>query len=921
MRREMPETIRILLIEDSPQQAGLVEQFLREAEENFSLVHVDRLDTGLARLTDGQVDVILLDLDLPDSHGLETIRSLHDQSPHLPVVVLSDRVDRDLAARAIQEGAQDCLPKSNVDPDSLTRCIRYAIERTHRQLVESTLENSEARYRGLVNSLPVCVLQKDLDGRFIFANREYSEFTGHVVEDILGKTDFDLSPPDVAEKFREDDRKVAESGKQFRDIEVNTTDGNTSWVEVIKSPIRDAQGQVVGTQAIFWDVTERQMAVEALLKAKEAAEEANRAKSEFLANMSHEIRTPLNAVIGMAELLLDTSLTQTQRDYLKMVHESGESLLSVINDILDFSKIEAGKLDLVSKPFDLRETVGDMMKPLGVRAGGNGLELTCHFESDVPAVIEGDPHRLRQIVVNLVGNAIKFTEQGEIGFDVSVESTSEGHVELHFQIRDTGIGIAEKKLGTIFEAFEQADSGSTRQYGGTGLGLAICARLVDLMGGKIWVESQVGVGSTFHFTAPFPVTRADRVTHPRAAARIQGTRVLIVDDNATNRTILDEIVRSWGMRTQLAGDAEEGLMLLKEAYSVGDPHSLLLTDVEMPGKDGIDLIAAMREIPNLEETLVIVLSSSERPTTRRRCEDLRISSFLMKPVKQSELFDAIIVALGVATPEDENEVKSLGSLPAIRPLKVLLAEDNRANQRLAMALLEKWGHEVTLAESGTQAVDYWERNPFDLIVMDVQMPEMDGLQATQEIREREKERGGHVPIIAMTAHALSGDREKCLDAGMDGYTSKPLRIQELHQAIAEFFDAQPPTTQDEKVKESVAQPQVDWSHALRACDGDKDLFVDLLHLFLEETPQLLNALDEAIEKQDTEAIYRSAHTVVGSLRIIGPSKAGDIALQIEKAANLGTVDGTADLSQQLRSHLDRLSMEAAQIVDGQQTLP
>lgn len=917
----MPENIRILLIEDSPKEAGLVERYLCEAEENFSVVHVDRLDTGLARLAEGHVDVILLDLDLPDSHGLETIRSLHAKSPHLPVVVLSDRVDRDLAARAIQDGAQDCLPKSNVDPDSLTRCVRYAIERTHRQLVESTLENSEARYRGLVNSLPVCVLQKDLDGRFIFANQAYSEFTGHVVEDILGKTDFDLSPPDVAEKFREDDRKVSESGKQFRDIEVNTTDGHTSWVEVIKSPIRDAHGKIVGTQAIFWDVTERQMAVDALLKAKEAAEEANRAKSEFLANMSHEIRTPLNAVIGMAELLLDTSLTQTQRDYLKMVHESGESLLSVINDILDFSKIEAGKLDLINKPFDLRETVGDMMKPLGVRAGGNGLELTCHFASDVPAVIEGDPHRLRQIIVNLVGNAIKFTEQGEIDFDVTVDSRDNGNVDLHFQIRDTGIGIPDHKLGTIFEAFEQADSGSTRQYGGTGLGLAICARLVDLMGGKIWVESKIGEGSTFHFTVPFPVTRADRIPHPRVAARIQGTRVLIVDDNATNRTILDEIARSWGMRTQLAADAEEGLMLLKEAYSVGDPHALLLTDVEMPGKDGIDLIAATRDIPNLKDTLVIVLSSSERPTTRKRCEDLRISSFLMKPVKQSELFDAIIVALGVASPEDENEVKSIGGLPKIRPLKVLLAEDNRANQRLAIALLEKWGHNVTLAESGKQAIDHWENGQFDLIVMDVQMPEMDGLQATQVIREREKERGGHVPIIAMTAHALAGDREKCLDAGMDGYTSKPLRIQELHQAIAEFFATEETPSAENALKPSSSEPRVDWSHALRACDGDKDLFFDLLNLFLEETPELLNALDKAIEENNSEAIHRSAHTVVGSLRIIGPTEAGEVALQIEKVAHQGTIDGAKDLSKQLRDHIDPLFEEASQIVEGRQTLP
>lgn len=906
----MPDQIRILLIEDSPREASLFEQFLQQAEETFEVIHVTRLDEGFSRLQE-KIGVVLLDLDLPDSQGIETIRALHARSPHIPVVVLSDRVDRNLASRVIQEGAQDCLPKSNVDVDSLTRCIRYAIERTHRQIVESTLENSEARYRGLVDTLPVCVLQKDMDGRFIFANQAYSEFTGHVISEILGKTDFDLSPKEVAEKFREDDHKVAESGKQFRDIEVNTTDGNTTWVEVIKSPIRDARGVIVGTQAIFWDVTERQLAVETLLKAKEAAEEANRAKSEFLANMSHEIRTPLNAVIGMAELLLDTSLTQTQRDYLKMIHESGESLLSVINDILDFSKIEAGKLDLISKPFDIRETVGDMMKPLGVRAGGNGLELTCHFDGNVPAIIEGDPHRLRQIVVNLVGNAIKFTEKGEIDFDVAVESIDDAVVELHFQVRDTGIGIAEDKLGTIFEAFEQADSGSTRQYGGTGLGLAICARLIELMKGRIWVESKVGEGSTFHFMARFPINRTDTRQRSRVTARIQGTRVLIVDDNATNRTILDEIVRSWGMRTELAADAKEGLRLMKEAYSVGDRFALLLTDVEMPGKDGLDLVAAVRDIPNLEDTLVIVLSSSERPTTRSRCDELQVQSFLMKPAKQSELFDSIIVALGVVAPEDENESKSLDRSSNIGPLNVLLAEDNRANQRLAIALLEKWGHTVTLAENGKEAVELWRRQSFDLIIMDVQMPEMDGLHATRIIRAEEEATGNHIPIIAMTAHALAGDREKCLESGMDGYTSKPLRIQELHQSLSELFSTSGKTESSQGSSAEVAESTMDWSHALKACDGDKELFVDLLGLFLEETPTLLDRLDQAIATEDFEAIYRAAHTIVGSLRIIGPTEAGTLASDIQNAAHDQRLDGVQSLTPKLREAIGGLLHEAA----------
>lgn len=918
----MPQSIRILLIEDTLEDADLVRHYLTETEEAFTVEHAETLSDGLEKLRATSADVVLLDLDLPDSEGLGTIMAIHADFPLLPLVVLTSVSSRELAANVIQEGAQDCLPKANIDADSLNRSVRYAIERTHRQRVESTLENSEARYRGLVNSLPVCVLQKDMDGRFIFANQAYSDFTGHNVDDILGKTDFDLSPNDVAQKFRDDDHRVVKSGKLFRTVEVNTTDGKTAWVEVIKSPIRDAHGNIVGTQAIFWDVTERQMAVEALTRAKEAAEDASRAKSEFLANMSHEIRTPLNAVIGMAELLLDTKLTSTQRDYLKMILESGESLLSVINDILDFSKIEAGKLDLIAKPFDIRETVGDMMKPLGVRAGTNHLELTCHFDSAVPAVVEGDAHRLRQIVVNLVGNAIKFTEVGEIDFDVSVDSiTPDNEAILHFQVRDTGIGIPEGKLQKIFEAFEQADSGSTRQYGGTGLGLAICARLVDLMDGHIWVESTLGQGSTFHFTGRFPIKESNLSARPEGTNRVQGTRVLIVDDNATNRIILDEIVRSWGMRPLLAADADEGLMLLQEAQAAGDPFTLLLTDFEMPGKNGLELIQAIRDIPDLRNTLITVLSSSERPTTRSQCDALDVSGFLMKPVKQSELFDAIVVALGVEIPEHEAHDRHLEDHEKIRPLKILLAEDNLANQRLAIALLQKWGHSVTLAVNGKEGVETWRNGAFDLVIMDVQMPEMDGLEATRRIRNLERIRGGHIPIVAMTAHALTGDREKCLEAGMDGYTSKPLRIHELYDTIAGFFGEKPPALAEAPESIISEDGRVDWTHALQSCDGDTDLLKDLLQIFLDETPLLLNRLDETIAIEDCDATYRTAHTITGSLRILGPTPANEVVRKLEQAATSGTLDEAPALLSELRQRLNVLSENAADIISGKQFLP
>ncbi len=956
-------------------------------------------------------------------------RAVGDSGVLLVVGTSPGRLDRD-QVEALQSAAALC-------GSQFERMERLAAASAQRAEAELARKDAEAFFHSLVETIPQNIFRKDLRGRFTFANTNFCRAMNRKLAEVIGKTDFDLFPPELAIKYQQDDRRLLEKKTAFSAIEQHQDRaGQTLYVQVIKSPLFDARGEVTGIQGIFWDETDRYKAEEALAyerellramlenipdsiyfkdrdskflavsralairlglddpseaigktdadffgaahaeealrderailrtgqalvgkterevwldgrerwvlttkvplknpqgeingtfgisrditdlkvverelaSARDAALESARLKSEFLANMSHEIRTPLNAVIGMTGLLLETDLTTEQRDFAQTIRQSADALLNIINDILDFSKIEAGRMVIEAIDFDLNEVVEGTAEILAEAAQGKGVELASWIQANTPRHLRGDPGRIRQVLTNLAGNAVKFTLEGEVVLDVRPARETERNVIVEFSVRDTGIGIAPEAHDRLFQAFMQADGSTTRRFGGTGLGLAICKQLVELMHGEIGFESEPGKGSRFWFSVPLEKQPRDQAV-AEMASTLEGFRVLVVDDNQTNREILHHQVCSWKMRNGTASGGKEALALLEQAVAEGDPFDLALLDMQMPEMDGLTLARAIKQNPDLASTQLVMLTSLGYLPEESRWREVGISSYLVKPVKETRLYDALVTVLrGSARNARSAAPLTCQNRPERGMLRVLVAEDNTVNQKVALRQLQKLGFSADAVANGLEVLEAVKRIPYDLILMDCQMPELDGYEATRLLRSEEKKIGTGFKrfyIIAMTANALAGDREECLRAGMDDYISKPVRLNELDAALERGLQAVGSTAPGPADDADLLDQEILRSVRELASDGEPDPLPELIDLFLADTPVRIGKLLDAFKAGDPVEVERAAHSMKGSANNLGARSLADACLEVMTFCKTGKLPDSSAIARIL-SEYERL---------------
>jgi len=920
----MNEALRLLVVEDNPADADFIREVLPESGPvRFEIGSVARLSEAITRLAGDDIDLVLLDLALPDSQGMQTFRQLRKAVPDIPVIVLSGTHDQELAVAVVQDGAQDFLVKGDFSGDLLSRAIRYAVERKR---TESALQTSKAT--ALSNNALLRSIMESPQGMVIFAldrSYRYTAFTethrktmqaiwGAEIAVGMNMLDAIKNEADRVKARKNFDRAL--EGTHF--IEVEEYGDPTrcrTFYENRYGPITTEEGVVSGLTVFVTDITERKAIEDKLQDSLELAETANRAKSEFLANMSHEIRTPMNGVLGMTSLLLDTEQTAEQREYAEAIHSSGESLVAIIDDILDFSRVEAGHLALECLDFDIRTTIEDAVEIVALKAHEKGIDVVCIIAEEVPEYLRGAPGRLRQVLINLIGNAVKFTHAGGVTVQVGQIAETETSTTLRFSITDTGIGIPADKQEVIFSKFIQADASTTRRFGGTGLGLAICRQLVHMFQGEITVTSKEGEGSTFSFTAVFGKPDDEAIRPPRPEADLSGVKVLVTDDFKTNRFLVTKLLAHWGCRFAEASDAPSALALLKQAAREGDPFAAALLDMKMPGMDGAELGRLIKNDEEIRATRLVMLTSLGRPGDAERLSGVGFSGYLTKPIRPSLLRNCLALVLGRQEASDSSDRELITRFTvaeaAHRRLHILVAEDNTTNRIIAVKMLEKLGHVAEAVANGEEAVESLRRIPYDLVLMDCQMPVLDGFEATKIIRAPGSGvRNPHVPIIALTAHAMKGDRDRCLEAGMNDYVSKPTKTSDVAAAIERCGLHRPHAggvPHAAGAESPVASHDFDREDFLERTMGDRSVASEVTVLFLADSPEVLEKLAAAISAGDAGAASSFAHTLKGSSANMGGLTLSRIAGQMQVAGKEKNLPRLEELLPAARAAFEKLS--------------
>lgn len=793
-------------------------------------------------------------------------------------------------------------------------CANLYRETAERKAMEEEVRLSKKRFRSMIENVQDhAIFMLDAEGRVLTWNKGAERLRGYRADETIGKHYSCFYPVEDRESRKPErllqtalaEGQCEDEGWRLR------KDGSRFWASCVIEAVRNGGGKLIGFSNVTHDLTRHRQVEEDLRQAKEEADAANKAKSAFLANISHEIRTPMTGIIGMAGLLADTELSPKQKEYCELIRRSGESLLTVINEVLDFSKVESGKLQLELIDFELRSAVEDVVNLFAKEAADKEVELINFVRCDVPMELRGDPGRLRQILSNLISNALKFTEEGEVVVRVTVLKETATHANLRFSVTDTGIGIPPEKLGKLFHSFTQVDASITRKHGGTGLGLAICRKFVDLMGGEIGVYSDESKGSTFWFTLQLLKQREGVREAVTPRANLHGLRMLIVEGNSTNRAVLDHYLTSLGIKSQSAADGQTALKRLRVAAKKGEPFDLAILDLRLPGMNGLELAQTIKQDPEIGSLKLLLLTSAVQNGDAKLAQEAGVDAYLTKPISFSCLSECLAVLMGEAPKADSSRSllthHTLAELKMQQRLRVLVADDNHINQKVTASLLENMGHRADVVGNGKEAIEAFRIVPYDVILMDVQMPEMDGFEASRQIRALEEKKGRHTPVIAITAYARNEDRENCIAAGMDDYVSKPIKPQELKAAIARRVTGARTKPLTNTAPESAARADLlDFSKALAQVEGNRKLLCEIARIFLDQYPKLLEEAHQAFSRSDYPSLRGAAHTLASSVGQLAAQKAFAAAKKLELASNPGDISRVPEALAELKRELQLL---------------